>query len=151
MNLNLTKLPDCPFCGSKLLQRTAYQPPKVNCESISCPIYKVAISPELWCKRVEKRIQVQPLPAHWMAVAGIPEDEPIWVLRAKDKLTPRTIHYWGLELVREITCDSGAFLVGKYLELVPEPYRSKAVASNKDVHNIIDWQTKNRDKVKLPD
>lgn len=69
---------------------------------------------------------------------GIPEDEPIFILRAQDKFTPKTLELY-LDLERLDSIEN--------TDALPA-WRSEV---NSVLQDCFIWQNKNREKVKRPD
>jgi hypothetical protein len=64
---------------------------------------------------------------------GIPEDEPVFVLRAQDKVAPAVVAVWGV-----------------MADFAGSP-REKYLGSDTQALVMAQWQQKNEDKVKVPD
>jgi len=64
---------------------------------------------------------------------GMSEDEPVFVLRAQDKVAPATVLTWAL-----------------MAELVGAP-REKCWGATSQARAMEDWRENNSDKVKVPD
>jgi len=67
------------------------------------------------------------------------DKEPLFVLRAKDKLAPRTVRYYA-----QICCFLGITIKNKGLIAIGEKARLIAM-------EMEDWQRENQEKVRLPD
>lgn len=67
------------------------------------------------------------------------DQEPLFVLRAKDKLATRTVRYYG-----QVCCFMG--ITTKNKELIAIGEKAKLIAKEME-----DWQRENNEKVKLPD
>jgi hypothetical protein len=63
----------------------------------------------------------------------IPEDEPVIVFRAQDKLLPMVLAFYK-------TCCKSSGSPERHLDLIDESYEG-----------VVQWQTDNQDKVKQPD
>jgi hypothetical protein len=71
-------------------------------------------------------------------ILGIPDDEPIFILRAQDKFSTKTIWYY-----RNLNRDGVRDCSPNWLEW--------AESVGRITRNFLDWQMINRDKVKMPD
>lgn len=89
---------DCPFCGKQPERETKVTPclplpirtPEIEslgvafCTTEGCPAFSNVVSVEVWNARRAPESKV----------AKIPEDEPIFVLRAQDSLGLAPIYFW---------------------------------------------------------
>lgn len=73
------------------------------------------------------------------SILGIPPDEPIFIIRAQDRYSVKTIQSYRKK-VRDGTKIEDAEKVFKWYEQV-----------GSIINNFINWQRDNRDKVKVPD
>ena len=69
---------------------------------------------------------------HVAAIAHIPGNEPIFVLRAQDKFAIEVVEYWCVLAGREIS-------------------NIKMKKALDDRNTMVEWQKQNPDKVKIPD
>jgi hypothetical protein len=69
----------------------------------------------------------------FVEISGIPDDEPVFILRAQDQLALSTITYYS-ETASRLNCP-GEFAEG--LDRVHSEFHS--------------WQLKNKERVKMPD
>jgi hypothetical protein len=66
-------------------------------------------------------------------VPSIPDDEPIILFRAQDKFLPQLLHYY--KMLSEAHDSAPTFVLD----------------ITKKRSDVIEWQTENKDKVKVPD
>src|SRR5207253_6629992 len=83
--------------------------------------------------REEERAWFEELLAnpHVQSVLKIPEDEPIFVLRAKDKFTPRTVRKW----IEMIVQDVGNGKPGT----LPLALQEKLGKADQDISGMLEW------------
>lgn len=134
----IVKIPRCPFCkqepekvesddGEMILESpgraTLFQFTKLEvfCATEGCPAFSNVVSLEKWSQRAP----------HEQEVMNIPDDEPIFVLRAKDSLTMIPVYTW-IELAEK--------------NRVGEVKLNNAVNRAKEMEKF-----QNKNKTKLPD
>lgn len=81
---------------------------------------------------------------------GIPEDEPIFILRAQDRFAPQTVEGYAQDV---FTCQRKRFQfeeddVSKAQFLKARAWRQRVDAAADEMY---DWQQENEDRVKIPD
>jgi len=72
---------------------------------------------------------------------NVPEDEPVFVLRAKDKYAPATITSWAAMVSQQVDKNTPA---------TPKSLK-KAHEAMQLVKDIREWQERRDDQVKIPD